>query len=87
MTVLGISLDSVADQARFVEQEGLAYPLLSDPDGSVAAKYRVLGPGGRYALRTTFVIDEHGVIRAVDDEVQVDSHGDDLLALIAQLRE
>lgn len=83
----GISLDSVSDQARFVEQHDLGFSLLSDPDGSVAAKYRVLTPDGKYARRVTFVFDESGVLRLIDRDVRVEAHGADLLERIAELRD
>jgi peroxiredoxin Q/BCP len=84
--VYGVSLDSVADQARFREQEQLSFPLLSDPDGSVAAKYGVLAAGKPYTQRVTFVIDEQGILRHVEENVSVDTHGADLAALVQKLR-
>ena len=83
----GISLDSVNEQARFAEEHDLGFPLLSDPDGSGASKYGVPLIQGRYASRMTFVIDPAGVLRHIDREVRVDTHGADLLALIDRLRE
>lgn len=87
MAVYGISLDSVSEQARFAQEHELGFPLLSDPDGSGAAKYEVPLIRGLYASRATFVIDPTGVVRHIDHEVRVDTHGEDLLALIARLRE
>jgi peroxiredoxin Q/BCP len=83
--VYGISLDSVGDQAKFHEQQELDFPLLSDPDGSAARKYAVLG--GAMTNRVTFVIAPDGTLAAVDDNVQVGSHGEDLIALIEKLQE
>ena len=40
--VVGISADSVDDHASFCESEGLSFPLLSDPDGTVSKAYGVL---------------------------------------------
>jgi peroxiredoxin Q/BCP len=84
--VYGISLDSVAEQAQFVEKHKLTFPLLSDPDGSVAAKYGVLAPGAQYTQRVTFVIDDQGVLRKVIEKVNVQTHGADLAALIDELK-
>ncbi len=84
--VYGISLDSVQDQAQFVEKQHLTFPLLSDPDGSVASKYGVLEPGAEYTKRVTFVIDDQGVLRKVLDKVNVQTHGADLAALIDELK-
>jgi len=87
VAVYGVSLDSVADQAKFHEQQELNFPLLSDPDGSAAAKLGVLPDGARWTSRVTFVIDDQGVVRAIEDEVKVESHGHDLAERIVQLRE
>ena len=84
--VFGVSLDSVEDQAAFHAQQELNFRLLSDPDGSAAAKYGVLPEGGRFANRVTFILDEKGVLRHIDDKVQVDRHGEDLIELVEQLR-
>jgi thioredoxin-dependent peroxiredoxin len=84
--IYGISLDSVQDQAQFVQKHDLNFALLSDPDGSVATKYGVLDPTGQYTKRVTFVIDEKGVLRKVLDQVDVKTHGEDLAALIDELR-
>ena len=84
--VLGASLDDVATQRKFATDQELDYPLLSDPDGSVAAKYGVLAGGGRFAARVTFVIDPRGTIRAVIDDVSVATHGADLAERIRALQ-
>ena len=79
----GVSLDDVNDLAAFVKKQELEFPLLSDPDGSVALKYGV--HAGRYARRVTFVLDDEGVLRHVDTDVKVSSHGPDVVALIVEL--
>ena len=84
MRVLGCSLDDVATQKKFAKDEKLAFSVLSDPDGSVARKYGVLA--GRYAKRVTYVIDPRGTVRAVDTQVSVDSHGEDLAARIREMQ-
>ena len=60
--------------------------MLSDPDGSVATKYGVLDPSGKYAQRVTFVLDDQGVLRKVIDDVNVKTHGEDLAVLLEELR-
>jgi peroxiredoxin Q/BCP len=82
--VFGISLDSVVDQAKFHEQQKLNFPLLSDPDGSAARKYAVLG--GAMTNRVTFVIAPDGTLAAIEENVQVGSHGEDLIALVEKLQ-
>lgn len=76
----------MALQKQFHEREELNFPLLSDPDGSAAAKYGALVPGKPFANRLSFVIDPKGVLRAIDDQVDVATHGDDLVALVERLK-
>lgn len=79
----GLSLDSVTDVKKFHEEQKLNFPLLSDPDGSAATKYGVFA--GRFAQRVTFVIDPDGVLRHVEEKVDVSNHGKDLAAILAEL--
>lgn len=66
--VLGISRDAPAKLRRFREEEGIPFPLLSDPDRAVHEAYRVWGEKKLYGktvtgvIRSTFVIDERGVV-------------------------
>lgn len=73
--------------AAFAEAQKAPYRMLSDPDGSVAAKYGVLDPSGKYAQRVTFVLDDQGVLRKILDKVDVKSHGEDLAVLIDELKQ
>ena len=63
--ILGISVDSFASNAKFAEEIGAEFPLLSDFHREVSRAYGVLDEKGGYAQRTTFVIDKDGVVRAV----------------------
>ncbi|MFG0318667.1 MAG: peroxiredoxin [Planctomycetota bacterium JB042] len=83
--VHGLSLDDVANQATFHEEQELNFPLLSDPDGSASAKYGVLPEGARWTRRVTVVIDPEGIVRHVAEKVDVTNHGADLVALVERL--
>jgi len=85
VTVVGISTDDVKSQAQFVEEQELGFELLSDPDRSASAKYGVLSQRG-WANRVTFIIDEEGILRHIDKQVNVRSHGEDLAQTIARLQ-
>jgi len=75
--VLGISPQSVDSHERWTEQRDLTLPLLADEDLEVSRAYGVLGwagpfaklagienaPGGRYVMRSIFVIDADGIVR------------------------
>lgn len=53
------------------------YPILSDPDKSVAKAYGVLSQRG-FANRVTFYIDKDGILRHIDQKVATRSHGADI---------
>ena len=65
--VLGVSKDSVESHKKFEEAHGLPFILLSDTDLTVITAYDVLKPGKdgkptRSLIRTTYLIDENGMI-------------------------
>ncbi|HEY6313842.1 MAG TPA: thioredoxin-dependent thiol peroxidase, partial [Streptosporangiaceae bacterium] len=68
IAVLGISPDQPAKLAKFRDQEGLTFPLLSDPDRAVLQAYGAYGEKKLYGkttvgvIRSTFVIDADGAI-------------------------
>ena len=78
--VLGVSADSAKRQTNFKEKYGFLYPLLADEDKSVIKAFGVWGPkkfmGKDYEgiLRTTFVIDEAGVIEDIILKVKTKEH-------------
>jgi len=84
--VFGMSLDDVVSQAKFVKEQELNFPLLSDPDGSAAGRLGVLMADKPYTNRITVVVDDKGVVRMVDTGVKVDSHGKDLVAAILKMK-
>jgi peroxiredoxin Q/BCP len=73
----GISVDDVETNRQFAESMDLDFPVLSDPDTSVARAYGVLQPTG-FAARWTFYIGADGRIAAIDTQVRVGSHGADV---------
>ncbi len=66
--VLGVSKDSVASHKRFEQNQNLGFTLLSDPDQEVIKAYDVIGEKKMYGkvtvglIRSTYLIDEEGVI-------------------------
>jgi len=81
-----MSLDDVASQAKFSKEQGLNFPLLSDPDGSASGRLGVVMPDKPYTNRITVVVDDKGVVRLVDTGVKVQSHGKDLVEAIRKLK-
>ena len=67
-TVIGVSRDDTAKLATFRDRDALNFELLSDPDRAVHERYATWGEKNLYGktvtgvLRSTFVIDENGII-------------------------
>ena len=78
--LLGVSADNAKAQLKFVEKYDLPFPLLADEDKSVIQAFGVWGPkkfmGKEYdgIHRTTFVIDETGIIEDVISDVKTKAH-------------
>lgn len=83
---LGISADAIERQHEFAARHSLGYPLLSDPDRSVAAAYGVKrGLPMLPNRRVTFVIDtDRTVLAVVRSEVNMNAHADKALAALRQ---
>lgn len=83
--LLGVSADSRVRQAKFKEKYELPFPLLADEDKSVIEAFGVWGPkkfmGKEYdgIHRTTFVIDENGIVDAVIEKVKTKEHANQIL--------
>ncbi|MBX5466063.1 MAG: peroxiredoxin [Firmicutes bacterium] len=89
--VVGISTDSLKSHQNFAAKYRLPFPLLSDPDATVAARYGVWREKMQYGKprmgieRTTFLIDSEGRIRAVWRKVKVNGHVEAVAARLAEL--
>jgi len=79
------SVDTPEENTKFAESLDLDYPILSDPDKSVAKDYGVLRATGGVTNRWTFYIDKEGVIKAIDKDVKVDKAGTDVAAKVKEL--
>lgn len=83
--ILGVSADSQKKQQRFKESKKLPFPLLADEDKEVINAFGVWGPkkfmGKKYdgIHRTTFVIDEEGIISDVITKVKTKDHASQIL--------
>lgn len=83
--LLGVSADSAKAQLKFIEKNELPFPLLADEDKSVIQAFGVWGPkkfmGREYdgIHRTTFVINEKGIIEEVIDKVKTKEHANQIL--------
>ena len=88
VVVIGISRDSVASHVRFAEKYNLPFILLSDPDRVAIEAYGVwqekkqCGKVSMGIVRSTFIVDEQGVLSAVMPGVKPDTNASDVLAAL-----
>jgi len=86
--VFGVSADSTTSHQKFSSKFGLTFPLLSDPDHSVASAYgswglkKFMGREYEGIKRNTFLIDEEGKVARVWEAVKPDGHADEVLAAL-----
>ena len=78
--IVGVSKDSVESHKKFKEKYGLPFTLLSDPEAKVLRLYEVWKKKSLYGRemmsteRTTFLIDEKGIVKKVYPKVKVEGH-------------
>lgn len=86
--ILGVSPDKPKSHAKFKAKYNLPFTLLTDEDHKVCELYGVWGlkkfMGREYegVLRTTFLIDEHGMVKKVFPNVKPDGHSSQVLAAL-----
>ena len=86
--VLGVSKDSVASHKRFEEKHGLPFTLLSDPEKEVLQAYDVWKEKKNYGkvsmgvIRTTYLIDEEGIIVRAMDKVKAADNPAQMLGML-----
>jgi peroxiredoxin Q/BCP len=84
--VLGVSKDSVESHKKFEEKYNLAFTLLSDPERRVLEAYDVWKEKKNYGkvsmgvVRTTYLIDENGIIIRANDKVKAAEDPEKMLA-------
>ena len=89
--VIGISRDSAASHLRFAEKNSLPFVLLSDPERQAIEAYgvwqekKLYGKVSMGVVRTTFIIDENGVILKIMPKVKPDTNAADVLAYLKNL--
>ncbi|RYY95810.1 MAG: thioredoxin-dependent thiol peroxidase [Chitinophagaceae bacterium] len=83
--VIGVSPDDVASHKKFEQKFGLPFPLIADPERSIIGKYGVWGEKNMYGNkviglhRTTFVIDEKGVIARIFLRPRNKQHAEEII--------
>ena len=83
--ILGVSADNAKAQGKFKDKFDFQYPLIADEDKAVIQAFGVWGPkkfmGKEYdgIHRTTFIIDENGIIENVISDVKTKEHAKQIL--------
>ena len=89
IVVIGISKDSVASHLKFAQKYDLPFILLSDPELQAIQAYgvwqekKLYGKVSMGVVRTTFIINEQGIIEKVMPKVKPDTNAADILAYLA----
>lgn len=89
--ILGISRDSISSHAKFIARLDLPFLLLSDPDAVVCQLYNVIKEKNMYGKkvrgieRTTFIIDEQGILIHEFRKVKVAAHSGEVLTVLKNL--
>lgn len=85
ITVIGVSRDSVASHKNFEIKQGLTITLLSDPDLAAIRDYgvwqekKLYGKVSMGVVRTTYLIDENGIIIFANDHVKAAEDAEKML--------
>ncbi|WP_419543888.1 thioredoxin-dependent thiol peroxidase [Negativibacillus massiliensis] len=88
--VIGISKDSVASHQKFVQKQNLPFILLSDPELQAIETYgvwqekKLYGKVSMGVVRTTYLIDEQGMIEKVMPKVKPDTNAAEILEYLKQ---
>jgi peroxiredoxin Q/BCP len=78
--VVGVSPDNEKSHLKFIEKFGLKFNLIADTENKIMEAYGVWGEKSMYGkkymgvLRTTYIINENGIIEAVFDKVDTKNH-------------
>lgn len=86
--VIGISKDSEASHRKFAEKHGLPFILLSDPDLQAIQAYdvwqekKLYGKVSMGVVRTTYIINENGLIEKTMPKVKPDTNAAEILAYL-----
>ena len=90
VAVIGISKDSIESHLKFARKYALPFTLLSDPERQAIEAYgvwqekKIGGKTGMGVVRTSFLIDEAGVIRRIMPKVKPDTNAAEILKYLAE---
>jgi peroxiredoxin Q/BCP len=85
--VVGVSMDSEKSHKGFASKFSLPFPLIADTSGKIVNDYGVYGEKKMYGksymgiVRTTFIIDEKGIIEKIISKVETSNHSEQIFKL------
>lgn len=82
--LFAVSIDTVEDQKKFVEEYNIPYLHLSDPSKQTCKAYAGLNIAS-LAKRSTFIIDKQGIVRKIFHDINVENHGKEIAEALKQL--
>ena len=88
IVVIGVSRDSEASHRKFSEKYNLPFIILSDPELIAIKAYdvwqekKLYGKSSMGVVRTTYIIDENGMIEKVMEKVKPDTNAAEILAYL-----
>jgi peroxiredoxin Q/BCP len=83
--IVGVSTDSIDSHKKFQEKFELPFPLIADEDKKIVQQYGVygekkfMGKTHMGTIRTTFLIDEHGIIQKIITKPDTKNHAEQVL--------
>lgn len=90
-SLIGLSRDTAGSHGRYAAKQGIAYPLVSDPKDLFAqaadavVEKKMYGRIFHGPLRSAWLLDADGTVRAVIGKVDAKAHGEQVLAAIREL--
>ncbi len=89
--IVGVSKDKTENQAKFAEKYSLSFPPIADTDTALLQQLGAWGEKKMYGkttvgiIRTTFLVDEEGIVRAIftGKDIKTKTHAEQLLQYIA----
>ena len=88
LSVIGVSFDTEKSHKKFIDKFQLPFPLIADPEKKIIEAYGVWGEKKLYGkvymgtLRTTFIIDENGLIKHIIQKVDSNNASAQVLELL-----
>lgn len=90
-TIFGVSRDSLKSHENFCAKQDFSFDLISDPDEVLCKLFDVIHEKNLYGkkhmgiVRSTFIIDEEGILRQEYRKVKVQGHAEEVLEFVKSL--